>query len=86
MVKAMKGQVILQRLKEEEKVGSLFIPEVAQKKPQFGKIVSVGEGHLDVKVGDVVFFESAINKFLHDGEWYHAVKMKDIAGVVENET
>ena len=58
-------RVVVRRLAEEEKVGSLFIPEVGKEKPAQGIVISVGQGRktdtgervaLDVAVGDKVLF------------------------------
>ena len=58
-------RVVVRRLAEEEKVGSLFIPEVGKEKPAQGIVISVGQGRktdtgervaLDVVVGDKVLF------------------------------
>lgn len=58
-------RVVVRRLKEEEKVGSLFIPEVGKEKPAQGIVLAVGLGQktktgdriaLDVQVGDKVLF------------------------------
>ena len=58
-------RVVVRRLAEEEKVGSLFIPEVGKEKPAQGIVISVGPGlwssagtriPMDVAVGDKVLF------------------------------
>jgi len=52
---------------EEQTVGGIALPDTARKKPQRGKVIAVGPGHLlphgtraqlQVEVGDVVIFES----------------------------
>ncbi|MFQ5733282.1 MAG: co-chaperone GroES [Planctomycetaceae bacterium] len=61
-------RVVLRRAEAEEKTaGGIVLPDSAQDKPQQGKVVAVGEGHvrndgtkvpLTVKPGDKVIFSS----------------------------
>jgi len=60
--------VVVRRLESEETTpGGIVLPESAKEKPQQGRVLSVGDGHvledgskapLDVKEGDRVFFSS----------------------------
>jgi co-chaperonin GroES (HSP10) len=85
LMKATRGKVIIKRDELEEKVGEIYIPDVAQKKPCIGTVVSVGEGDLqrDLKEGDRIYFDGAVDKFEYDGCWYHTLKYSDVAGIVE---
>lgn len=85
MIKALRDRVIVKRFKEEDKIGSLYIPENAQIKPQVGEVVSVGEGHFreDLKPGDMIFFEGAVDKFKVEDEWFHVLKYEHIAAYME---
>ncbi|MBY0422558.1 MAG: co-chaperone GroES, partial [Parvularculaceae bacterium] len=58
-------RVLVRRLEEDEKVGSIIIPDTAKEKPQRGEIIAVGSGArnedgkitpLDVKKGDKILF------------------------------
>jgi chaperonin GroES len=58
-------RVLVRRLEEDEKIGSIIIPDTAKEKPQRGEIIAVGSGArnedgkvtpLDVKKGDTVLF------------------------------
>lgn len=66
MIKPLYDRVLLKRIeKEEEKKGSIIIPDTAKEKPQEGIIVAIGDGKLTedgkrvpltVKVDDKVLF------------------------------
>lgn len=58
-------RVLVRRLDEDEKIGSIIIPDTAKEKPQRGEIIAVGSGArnedgkvtpLDVKKGDKILF------------------------------
>lgn len=66
MIKPLYDRVLLKRIeKEEEKKGSIIIPDTAKEKPQEGIVVAVGDGKMTedgkrlpitVKVNDKVLF------------------------------
>jgi chaperonin GroES len=72
--------------------GGIIIPDTASEKPMKGKIVAVGNGHvndngevrpLDVKEGDdVIFSKWAGTEVTIDGEELMVMKESDIIGVV----
>lgn len=58
-------RVLVRRLDEDDKIGSIIIPDTAKEKPQRGEILAVGSGTrnedgkvtpLDVKKGDKILF------------------------------
>ena len=65
-LRPLHDRVLVKRLDEQdEKHGSLIIPDTAKEKPQEGKVIAVGTGKvtddgkrlgLDVKVGDKILF------------------------------
>ncbi|HQU18746.1 MAG TPA: co-chaperone GroES, partial [Fimbriimonadaceae bacterium] len=65
-LKPLGDKVVVQVLDKEEKtVGGIYLPDTAQKKPQEGKVIAVGQGRvldngernkLTVKSGDRVLF------------------------------
>lgn len=65
-LRPLRDKVVVKPSEEEEKsAGGIFLPDTAKKKPQEGKIVAVGAGHvlddgtvkpLTVKVGDTVIY------------------------------
>jgi co-chaperonin GroES (HSP10) len=86
-LKATKGKVIVKRLEAEDKIGSIYVPDIAKKKPQFGIVVAMGkcpnlEGELNV--GDKVFFVGAIDKFQVDGVFYHTLSEDHVEAVVND--
>ncbi len=92
MIRPLYDRVVIRRLKEEEKVGSLFIPEVGKEKPAQGVILAVGAGRkpdsggtipLDVVVGDKVLFgKYAGNEVEIDGEKLVILSESEIMGVL----
>lgn len=61
--------------------GGVFIPEVAQVKPQRGKVVSLAPGHhFDVNVGDVVWYgtRKGIPSVKHQGEPHDVIVEADV--------
>ena len=86
------GKVLV--LKTQEKVSTIIeAPQVADKKPQWGVVVAVGEGAVlpkggheavDVKVGDTVYFVPyAPSEIKIDGKVYLVIDHKDLLGVEE---
>ncbi len=80
-LKPLGDKVVVQVMEKEEKTASgIYLPDSAQKKPQQGKIVAVGNGRLldngdrnklSVKVGDqVIFSKYGGNEVTVDGEEY----------------
>lgn len=58
-VQPLDDRVLVEPLEEEEKVGSIIIPDTAKEKPVIGKVVAVGtdkEIKELIKVGDKVIF------------------------------
>lgn len=65
-IKPLADRVVLKQLKAEEKTaGGIYLPETAQKKPEYAEVVAVGPGKKDgdkvtameVKVGDKVIYQ-----------------------------
>jgi chaperonin GroES len=95
-IKPLANNIVLEVIEEEEKTKSgIFLPETAEKeKPQKGKVIAVGSGKLnekgeriplEVKVGNVVFFqEYGPSKFKIDDKEYLVAKEDDIIAIVES--
>jgi len=83
-------RVLVRRSDEDEKVGSIIIPDSAQEKPMQGEVISAGAGAkseegkitaLDVKAGDKILF----------GKWSGTevkvdgviMKESDILGIID---
>ncbi|MGH8638768.1 MAG: co-chaperone GroES, partial [Burkholderiales bacterium] len=87
-------RVLVKRLEEQdEKHGSIIIPDTAKEKPQEGKVIAVGTGRvtedgktlpLAVKAGDTVLFGKYSGQAVKvKGEELLVMREEDIMGVVE---
>jgi chaperonin GroES len=93
-LRPLHDRVVIRRIEEQEqKVGSLYIPDTAKEKPQEGEVIAVGDGRvledgtrqpLDLKVGDRVLFGkySGTEVKLEDEELL-IMRESDVLGVVE---
>lgn len=85
-------RVLVRRIEEDQKVGSIIIPDSAKEKPQQGEVVSAGPGArgddgkivaLDVKKGDKILFGKwSGTEVKIDGEELLIMKESDILGVI----
>jgi len=85
-------RVLVRRLEEDEKVGSIIIPDTAKEKPSQGEIISVGSGARnetgeivapDVKAGDKILFGKwSGTEVKIDGEDLLIMKESDVLGIV----
>jgi chaperonin GroES len=86
-------RVLVRRIEDDQKVGSIIIPDTAKEKPQQGEVIAVGPGArgddgkvvaLDVKKGDRILFGkwSGSEVKLH-GEDLLIMKESDILGIVD---
>jgi len=85
-------RVLVRRIEEDSKVGSIIIPDTAKEKPQQGEVLAVGPGArgedgkvvaLDVKKGDKILFGKwSGSEVKIDGEDLLIMKESDILGVV----
>src|SRR5437016_13262242 len=87
-------RVLVMRLEEQdEKHGSLILPDTAKEKPQEGRVIAVGTGRvtddgtilpLAVKTGDrVLFSKYSGNEIKLDGEEFLIMKEDDVLGILE---
>jgi chaperonin GroES len=84
--------LVKRREEQDEKHGSLIIPDTAKEKPQEGKVVAVGTGKvtdegkklpLAVKTGDrILFGKYSGNEVELDGEAYLIMKEEDVLGIL----
>ncbi len=84
-------RVLIRRIEEDSKVGSIIIPDTAKEKPQQGEVIAVGPGArgddgkvvaLDVKKGDKILFGKwSGSEVKIDGEDLLIMKESDILGV-----
>ncbi len=86
-------RVLVRRIEEDEKVGSIIIPDSAKEKPQQGEVIACGNGArgddneivpLDVKAGDKILFGKwSGTEVKIDGEDLLIMKESDILGIVD---
>lgn len=86
-------KVVVELLEKEDKSpGGLYLPDTAQKKPQQGKVIAVGEGRLledgkrapmSVKVGDKVLFSKyGGNEVTLNGSEYTILEEDQIYAII----
>ena len=86
-IKPLDERVLVEQFEEEEKVGSIIIPESAKEKPRMAKVIAVGtDEDLQelIKVGDTIIFSkySGDELKVKDKE-YLIVQRGDILAVVD---
>ena len=79
-VKPLSDRVlILPNPAEEKTAGGLIIPDTAKEKPLAGKVVAVGPGTSEVKMGDEVLYGKYAGTEINvDGTDYLIMKQSDI--------
>jgi len=93
-LRPLHDRVLIKRLEEQdEKHGSIIIPDSAKEKPQEGKVMAVGTGRvteegktlaLAVKAGDrILFGKYSGSEVKIDGEELLIMKEEDILGILE---
>lgn len=94
MLKPLGNRVLLEVVEEETTTPlGIVLPDSAKDKPQFAKVIAVGEGKLldsgdrlplEVNVGDKVLFEKyAGSEIKYKGSEYLIVKDLDIVAIAE---
>jgi chaperonin GroES len=96
-VRPLGDKIIVKRAEAQSKTASgIFLPETAKDKPKEGKIIAVGNGHLNkdtgkympftVKKGDRVIFNSyAGTEIKINDEELLIMTEEDILGVIEKD-
>ena len=93
-IRPLHDRVVVKRIEQQEqKQGSLYIPDSSKEKPQEGEVVAVGNGKrddkgqvhaLDVKEGDrILFGKYSGSDIKMDGEEYLIMREDEILGVFE---
>jgi chaperonin GroES len=93
-LRPLHDRVLIKRLEEQdEKHGSIIIPDSAKEKPQEGKVIGAGTGRvtedgktlpLVVKAGDrILFGKYSGSEVKIDGEELLIMKEEDILGILE---
>ena len=86
-------RIVIERLEEEEKRGSIVIPDTAKEKPLEAKIIAVGKGRTtdegklippEVKPGDrVLIGKYSGTEVTVEGEEYVIVREDEILAIVK---
>ncbi len=93
-VKPLADRVLVKRMEEDEqKIGSLFVPDTAKEKPQKAKVIAVGPGKTDdngklhalsVKSGDVVLISKwGGTEVKINNEEHLIMREDDILGIID---
>ena len=92
-LRPLHDRLLVKRLEEQdEKHGSIIIPDSAKEKPQEGKVIAAGNGKvtedgkkiaLDVKTGDrILFGKYSGSEVRLDGKEYLIMKEEDVLGIL----
>ena len=93
-LRPLHDRVLVKRLEEQdEKHGSIIIPDSAKEKPQEGKVIAAGTGRvtedgktlpLVVKAGDrILFGKYSGSEVKINGEEYLILREEDILGILD---
>jgi chaperonin GroES len=93
-IRPLHDRVVVKRIdQQEQKQGSIFIPDSAKEKPQEGEVVAVGKGKrddqgnvhaLDVKAGDrILFGKYSGSDIKMDGQEYLIMREDEILGILD---
>ncbi len=88
-IKPLDDRVLIEPIEEEEqKAGSIIIPDTAKEKPRMGKVIAVGtdEDLQDViKEGNKILYgKYSGDEIKVDGKEYMIVQRSDILAIVED--
>ena len=93
-IRPLYDRIVVKRIEQQEqKQGSLYIPDSAKEKPQEGEVVAVGKGKrledgkviaLDVEVGDrILFGKYSGSDIKMDGEEYMIMREDEVLGILD---
>jgi chaperonin GroES len=92
-LRPLHDRVLVKRLEEDAKRGSIIIPDTAREKPQEGQVIAVGIGAvtdegtnrpLAVKKGDrILFGKYSGSEIRLDGQDYLIMKEEDVLGILD---
>jgi chaperonin GroES len=94
-VRPLHDRILVQRLDEgEQQIGGIIIPDSAKEKPQRGKVIATGDGHvndkgdrtkLDVRSGDTILFGKYSGQEIKlDGVDYLMMKEDEVLAAIED--
>lgn len=85
--------VVIEEPVEETTAGGIFIPDQSKEKPQFGKVIAVGEGEkkeygrhpMDVREGDrIAYTRYSGTEIQIKGQKYSILRERDVLAVIES--
>ncbi|UCH93819.1 MAG: co-chaperone GroES [Candidatus Aminicenantes bacterium] len=86
-IQPLDERVLVEPMEQEEKVGSIIIPDTAKEKPMIGKVIAVGtdeEIQKLLKVGDqVIFGKYAGEEIKIEGKKHLIIQRSDILARIE---
>ena len=93
-IRPLYDRIVVKRIEQQEqKQGSLYIPDSAKEKPQEGEVVAVGKGKrledgkvvaLDVQPGDrILFGKYSGSEIKIDGEEYLIMREDEVLGILD---
>ena len=86
-IKPLADRVLIKiEAEDNQKVGSLFIPQSAQEKTNIGIVSAIGDDKdvITVKVGEKVMYDKyAGTKLEADGEEFLLIRIADVIAIVE---
>src|SRR5690242_16006239 len=98
MIQPLNDRVLVERIEDKEKIGAIFIPDIAREKSFKGKVLAVGPGKrekngvrrpLAVSVGQTVLFNSrwddltsGYEKPTSHQDRLHLIQEADIIGII----
>lgn len=85
MIRPIGERIVLKRLKAEETVKGIILPDSAKQKPEQFEVISIGETD-KVAIGDVVLLAKyAGQEITIDDEVYLIAKVDDVIGVLDRQ-
>jgi chaperonin GroES len=95
-IRPLYDRIVVKRVdSEEQKHGSLYIPDSAKEKPQEGEVLAVGKGKrkddgaliaLDVQVGDRILFGKYSGSDIKiDGEEVLIMREDEVLGILDKQ-
>lgn len=89
IARPLHDNVVIKEIPAENKIGSLYIPDTAQPRGQFGTVMAVGmteDGDMPIGPGDrVIFGRYSGSEVELDGEKYLIMRVKEILATLEDE-
>jgi chaperonin GroES len=82
-IKPLNDRLIVQRLKNKQKVGDLFIPDNAKEKPQLGQVLATGVDVKHIHLDSLVMFgKYSGSEIKIDNTEYLIMKEDEVIGII----